>query len=93
MLYFGLSCPVSRRKCKGIGIYKVPSGDDIERHWREKIVAIITRDREIDSNLRKIIKIRKLWVCQRYYHDNQINFHDSRRYPKPGEVPQLELLR
>ena len=25
-------------------------------------------------------------------HDNQINFHDSRSYPKPGEVPQLELL-
>ena len=86
--------PVSRtRKSKGIGIYKVPSGnDDFERHWREKIVDIITKDREINSKLRKIIKNRRLWVCQRHYHDNQINFHDSRSYPKPGEVPQLELL-
>ena len=34
----------------------VPSGDDFERHWREKIVVIIIRAREIDSNLRKSIK-------------------------------------
>ena len=61
-------CPVSRARIfKGIGIYKVPAGDDnFERHWREKIVAIITRDREVDSNLRKSIENKRLWVCQRH---------------------------
>ena len=60
-------CPVScARKFKGIGIYKVPAGDDkFEQHWREKIVAIITRDCEVDSNLRKSIENKRLWVCQR----------------------------
>ena len=34
-----------RPEYAGIGIYKVPSGnDEIEKNWREKLVFIITKD-------------------------------------------------
>ena len=47
----------------GIGIYKVPSGnDEFEKNWREKLVLIITKDRVIDEPLRKRIDRRKLYM-------------------------------
>ena len=48
-------CTVSRRsKYKGVSIFKIPSGDNtFDKEWREKLVAVITRDREIDAPQRK----------------------------------------
>ena len=62
-------CPVSRSsKYKGIGIYKVPSGDsDFEKTWREKLIAIIVRDRVVDATLKERIAKKKLFICQKHY--------------------------
>ena len=51
---FIYGCHSSRRpEYAGIGIYKVPSGnDEFEKNWREKLVFIITKDRVIDEPLR-----------------------------------------
>ena len=40
-------CHSSQRpEYAGIGIYKVPSGnDEFKKNWREKLVLIITKDR------------------------------------------------
>ena len=86
-------CAVSRRKkYKGIGIYKVPSGDDeYSIKHREKLVAIITRNREVDESLKDQIKRKHLFICQRHYRPDQIIQHDSRSAPKPGEIPELNL--
>ena len=56
-------CPVSRsKKYKDIGILKVPSGkDDYSVNMREKLTAIITRDREIDDFLRGRIKKESIY--------------------------------
>ena len=88
-----LGCPVSRsRKYKGIGIYKVPSGDsEWETKWREKLVAIVTRDRVVDSALKEKIANKRLFICQRHYHPDQINVNDTRSSVKPGEIPTLNL--
>jgi hypothetical protein len=88
-----LGCPVSRRaKYKGIGIYKVPSGDGkFETSWREKLVAVIIRNRVVDSALKERIASRKLHICQRHYRPDQISCHDTRSSVIPGEIPELNL--
>ena len=57
-------CHRSRRpEYGGIGIYKVPSGnDEFGKNWREKLGLIITKDRAIDETLRKRIERRKLYI-------------------------------
>ena len=46
----------------GIGIYKVPSGNDEFEKNRKKLVFIITKDQVIDKPLRKRIERRKLYM-------------------------------
>ena len=86
-------CPVSRSsKYKGIGIFKVPSGNtEHEKNWRDKLVNIVTRDRVIDPNFRERINSRKVFICQRHYSEDQVLIHDSRKTLKPGELPHLNL--
>ena len=86
-------CPVSRSsKYKGIGIYKVPSGDsDFEKTWREKLIAIIVRDRVVDATLKERIAKKKLFICQKHYRPDQILSHDTRTSVKPGEIPDQNL--
>ena len=46
-------CTVSRRsKYKGISLFKVPSSDkEFETRWRDQLVVVITKDREVDPAL------------------------------------------
>ena len=57
-------CHSTRRpEYAGIGIYKVPSGnDEFEKNCREKLEFIITKDRVMDEPLRKRIERRKLYI-------------------------------
>ena len=66
-------CKVSRSsKYKGISLFKIPSGDsECDTIWRNQLVDVITKDREIDSLLRERIKLRKLFICQRHYREDQ----------------------
>ena len=56
-------CTVSRRsKYKGVSIFKIPSDDNtFDKVWREKFLAVITSDREIDAALRERIKAKNLY--------------------------------
>ena len=86
-------CKVSRSsKYKGISLFKIPSGDsECDTIWRNKLVDVITKDREIDSLLRERIKLRKLFICQRHYREDQYYRHDVRATLEPGAIPTLNL--
>ena len=88
-----VGCTVSRRsKYQGCGIYKIPSGEDeFETRWRNKLIAIITRDRAVDTDLRERINKKKLHICQRHFSSEQIITHESRTSLKPGELRTLNL--
>ena len=88
-----VGCTVSRRsKYQGCGIYKVPSGEDeFETRWRNKLIAIITRDRAVDTDLRERINKKKLYICQRHLSSEQIITRESTTSLKPGELPTLNL--
>ena len=62
-------CTVSpRSKYKGIAIYKVPAlKTEFEKSWTDKLVTVITKDREIDVALRERIKSGRLFICERHF--------------------------
>ena len=66
------SCTVSRRsKYKGIALFKVPSGDtEFDKCWRDQLVNIIIKDREIDAALRDRIWPKILFICQRHFRED-----------------------
>ena len=86
-------CHVSRSsKYKGISLFKIPSSDsEFDTTWRNKLVDVITKGREIDSLLRERIKSRKLFICQRHYREDQYYRHDVRVTLEPGAIPTLNL--
>ena len=58
----------SSRAAPGISFFRVPTKDDeYSTNWRNKIVAVITRDRVIDGNLKRQIKNRTLHTCELHY--------------------------
>jgi hypothetical protein len=61
-----LNCPVSiKAQYKGVGIYKVPGGNnEFDSTWREKLVAVVVRHREIYAALKE--KIQKIFICQKH---------------------------
>ena len=70
----------------------LPSGEDeFETRWRNKLIAIITRDRAVDTDLRERIIKKKHYICQRHISSEQIITHESRTSLKPGELPTLNL--
>ena len=91
--YSIMGCHVSRRsKCKGLSIFKVPSGDsEFETTWRNKLIAVVTRDRVIDSKLKEQINKNRIYICQQHYITDQYHIHDTCKTFKPGEIPELIL--
>ena len=67
--YSIFGCTVSRRsKYKGIPSFKVPAPKtEFEKSWKDKLVTVITKDREIDVALRERIKSGRLFICQRHF--------------------------
>ena len=86
-------CTVSRRsKYKGVSILNISSGDNtFDKEWREKLLAVITRDRESDAALRESIKAKKLFICKRHFNDDQLYRHASRATLVPGSIPSLNF--
>ena len=64
----------SSRAAPGISFFRVPTKDDeYSTNWRNKLVAVITRDRVIDGNLKRQIKNRTLHTCELHYlHEKTI---------------------
>ena len=84
-------CNVSRNKV-GIAIFKVAAGkDDYSANWRSKLVDIITKNRVIDTQLRKQIENRKLHICERHFTEDCLNHHPSKTTLVPGSIPTLCL--
>ena len=79
-------CGTSRsKKYKGVGIFKVPSGEDpFNTKWREQLIHVVTRNRVIDANLRSQINAKRIFICQRHFTDEQINANED-----PSEFLQL----
>ena len=86
-------CTVSRRsKYKGKAIFKVPAPKtEFEKSWKDKLVTVITKDREINAALRERIKSGRLFICERHFSEDHIQRHYSRATLKPGEIPTLNL--
>ena len=78
---------------KVVGFIKyLPSGEDeFGTRWRNKLIAIITRDRAVDTDLRERINKKKLYICQRHFSSEQIITHESRTSLKPGELSTINL--
>ena len=73
----GANCSIygcgTSRQHTGISIFRIPAkDDDLSTKTREAWVRIVTRDREIDSSLRKQIEQRTLHICERHFQKNLI---------------------
>ena len=69
---FIFGCAKSRTT-KGLALFVIPKkGDEWHRDWREKLVNIITKDREIDVDLRDQIEIKSLHICEIHFLDDQL---------------------
>lgn len=87
-------CTVSRRaKYKGLSIFKVPAGENqFDKSWREKLVDVVIRDREVDHALRDRIQRKKIYICEKHFSEDQMNRnHSSRTTLVPGAIPTINL--
>ena len=86
-------CTVSRRaKYNGISLLKVPCGDgEFETSWRNKLVVIITKDRVIDSSLKKQIESKRLFICQRHFTEDCYHARDNKRTLVRAAIPAENL--
>ena len=63
----------SSRAALGISFFRVPTKDDeYSTNWRNNIVAVVTRDRVIDGNLKRQIKNRALHTCELHYPQEKL---------------------
>ena len=73
----GANCSIfgctKSRTTKGLTIFGIPKkNDEWHRDWREKLVNIITKDREIDADLRGQIERKSLHICERHFAEDQV---------------------
>ena len=73
----GANCSIfgctKSRTTKGLAIFGIPKKDDEwHRYWREKLVNIITKDREIDADLRGQIERISLHICELHFAEDQV---------------------
>ena len=60
-----------------LALFQIPTKDDeYSILWRNKLVAIISRDRVIDASLKGQIERRMLYICEHHYTETQINRHE-----------------
>ena len=61
------------RTTKGVAIFGIPKKDDEwHRDWREKLVSIITKDRESDADLKGQIERKSLHICELHFTEDQL---------------------
>ena len=73
----GANCSVigctKSRTTKGLAVFGIPKKDDEwHRDGREKLVNIITKDREIDVDLRDKTERKSLHICERHFTEDQV---------------------
>ena len=73
----GVNCSVkgcsTSRRTKGISIFKIPKASNVtQEEWRNEMVSVITRDREIDQDLRRKIKEDRLHICEKHFNKDDM---------------------
>ena len=73
----GANCSIfgytKSRSTKGLAEFGIPKKDDEwHRDWRENLVNIITKDREIDADLRSQIERKLLHICELHFTEDQV---------------------
>ena len=73
----GANCSIfgctKSRTTKGLAIFDIPKNDDEwHRDCREKVVNIITKDREIDADLRGQIERKSHHICELHFTEDQV---------------------
>ena len=65
-------CSTSRSHV-GISLHRIPKKDDeFSTNWRQKLVQVITRDRVIDTSLRRQIEKRDLCICELHFSEEKL---------------------
>ena len=65
-------CSTNRRHT-GIGIFSLPTGkDESSAKTRDEWVRVITRNREVDKDLRRQINTGTLHVCEKHFEEKFI---------------------
>lgn len=65
-------CGVSRNYV-GVGIFKVPSRNDIfYMEWRKNLLGILTKYRVVDKDFKKRIEKGNVYICERHFVDEDI---------------------
>ena len=69
-------CTVSRTaKYQGIGIFQIPMrDDDFHVSWRNNIVAVLARYRVMDKAVRERVLTGKIYICERHFKTEDIEF-------------------
>ena len=85
MLYIWLLHFKKKRSCY------FQNDDEFNRNWRNKLIQIITRDRENDSNLKGQIQRRTLHICKLHYPEECLIRNPNKTTRIPGSLPTLNL--
>ena len=61
------------RRTKGISIFKIHKASNVsQEEWRNELVNVITRDREVDQDFRRQIKEDRLHICRRHFNTDNM---------------------
>ena len=56
-----------------MGIFRLPSGkDEKSKQTCDEWIKVITRDRVVDANFRKIIEAGNVYVCEKHFKKEEI---------------------
>jgi len=84
-------CNTSRRMV-GLGIFKIPSGDDeFNTKWRNKLLDIVTKNRVVDSAMLERINKKRIFICELHFTENLFYISPRRTMLLPGALPTLRL--
>ena len=73
----GANCSIfgcgTSRKHTGVGIFRIPTGeDDLSKKTPDAWLCVVTKDREVDQNLRRQMENRTLYVCEKHFETQSI---------------------
>lgn len=65
-------CTTSRAH-SGVAIFRIPVKDDeYHSNWRNNVLAVIKRVREVDPLFKKQIDNRNVYICEKHYTDDKL---------------------
>ncbi|XP_044165858.1 uncharacterized protein LOC122949872 [Acropora millepora] len=79
----------SRRRTKGIGIWKSPAPkDEAHKKWLQRI----TRSRDMDRHFKELLAKHRVFTCEKHFEPEDIEiFHSkkmTKKRPRFGAIPK-----